>query len=162
MKPVHYKYLLLFIAFITVKTTTKAQALMTDSLAQGEPNLRLLAKNYGDSVVLIWTPALAHHWMQAKEKGYVLERLEMDANTNEVKTTLLTPTPQKPWTPETFKARLDKKDNYLLIAAQALYGKNMRASTAQDPSVSADSLGIFGNEEEEKNRLFFAAMSMAV
>lgn len=44
--------------------------------------LNIIAKNYGDSIVVRWAPTGAATWKMASKNGYRVERLALDAQTN--------------------------------------------------------------------------------
>lgn len=93
-------------------------------------NLQVIARSYGDSVVLRWAPAKATLWHFANKAGYNIVRYEV-VNKKVVTSTrkLLTPTPLKPWTLEEWKQKALRTDSLAAAAAQLLYGK----SQAENP-----------------------------
>ena len=111
------------------------------------PPLSMMAKNYGDSVVLMWHSGNAALWQQHQANGFIIERKEIKEGAKPVR---LTANPIKAWTPETFKSRLDNKDKALLLAAQALYGSFDDPSTTKAP--------IFAQAEAESERFFVASI----
>ena len=113
------------------------------------PPLSMMAKNYGDSVVLMWHSGNAALWQQHQANGFILERKEIKEGAKPVR---LTTNPIKAWMPEEFKSRLDSKDKALLLAAQALYGSFNDPSTTKAP--------IFAQAEAESERFFVASMAV--
>src|SRR5687767_10889321 len=76
-----------------------------DSLTKFKPrSVYLLARNYGDSVVLRWAPREPVYWRAANRSGYVIRRYLVEGKKPSGKQTgmILTPQPIKPWTPETW------------------------------------------------------------
>ncbi|MBO4488386.1 MAG: hypothetical protein J5741_01860 [Bacteroidales bacterium] len=89
----------------------------------------VMARSYGDSIVLRWLPQDAGVWRVASHYGWRISRLktdaEMDANPSD--TTLdivLTPNPVKALTLDEMMAKYDSTHFYVGVAAQALYGES--------------------------------------
>ena len=96
-------------------------------------NYVLVARSYGDSIVLRWAPQNAGVWLLANHYGWNIYRLKTDAelaanpaDTNvEVK---LNAKPIRPLTLDEMKAKYDTTHIYVGVAAQALYiGKDLDA-----------------------------------
>jgi uncharacterized protein len=102
-----------------------------DTLARFKPRaLYLVAKSYGDSVVLRWAPTEPTFWQGANQAGYVVRRYltEGKKTTQNQPPTTLTTQPIKPWASETWKVRVKPGDTLAAVAAQILYGKTVQAA----------------------------------
>lgn len=87
------------------------------------PNLRLLARSYGDSVVLRWGAVNYPAWQTAGRGGYVLERIEVRENMPaKPDWKRLTPEPIHPLTIDEWKAKYRPEDTLAGAAVQTLYG----------------------------------------
>ncbi len=95
----------------------------SDSLPP-EHNLQIIARNYGDSVVLRWAPAKSTLWYFANKSGYRLIRYEV-VNKKIITSTVkeLTANPIKPWTLDEWKRKAGRNDSLAAASAQLLYGK---------------------------------------
>ena len=88
-------------------------------------NLQVIARSYGDSVVLRWAPGLATLWYFANTSGYVVTRYEVDQKKIDLSTKkVLQATPIKPWSLEEWKRRAQRSDTLAAAAAQLLYSKS--------------------------------------
>lgn len=103
-----------------------------DTFPQFQPrSVYLLARNYGDSVVLRWAPREPLFWKGANRAGYVIRRYLVEGKkpARNQTGTLLTPQPVRPWTKEEWKARFKPGDTLAAVAAQVLYGKTVQAAS---------------------------------
>jgi uncharacterized protein len=97
-------------------------------------SIRVLARSYGDSVVLRWAPSEAAAWELLNTGGYQVMRAGSDAPGSWTK---LNNVPIKPLSLEAMKATLAKDDRYAAIAAQALYGKTFTGMrTGAGPAIA--------------------------
>ncbi|MEO8474423.1 MAG: hypothetical protein ABI477_19630 [Chryseolinea sp.] len=129
-----------------------------DTLKKFQPrSLYLIARNYGDSVVLRWTPREPIYWRAANRSGYIIRRYVVEGNKPSGKKTgtVLTPQPIKPWTPEIWKARIKPGDTLSLVAAQILYGKTV--STA-DPKKGVSMQEAMNATNDLQNRHAYAIL----
>jgi hypothetical protein len=95
-----------------------------DSLHQPK-NLKVIARSYGDSVVLRWGPLKATLWYFANKSGYLIIRYNVENNKIIIGTRkMLTSSPVKPWTLEEWKKGSDHNDSLAAVCAQLLYGKS--------------------------------------
>ena len=94
--------------------------------------IRLLARSFGDSVVLRWAPTTPGAWRLANRYGYQVWRQELQGDTTVSDTAqlvgaavLLTPQPLRPWSLAEWKRRFaaDSHRATAAVAAQVLYGK---------------------------------------
>ncbi|MCO5231521.1 MAG: hypothetical protein M9958_10235 [Chitinophagales bacterium] len=90
---------------------------------QVEIDIPIHAKAYGDSIVLRWAPTTPIGWVMGREKGYKIFRMELNKD-GSIDTLTLTPVPILPMTPNQLKASGNKDDQYMGLAAQAMYGQN--------------------------------------
>ncbi|MFN8357095.1 MAG: hypothetical protein U0Y10_21755 [Spirosomataceae bacterium] len=93
-----------------------------DSL-NAKPRIVLVARNYGDSVVLRWTPNRAAYWLNGLRRGYTIQRIEVTKQKPQGTITNLTPTGIKPLPLDEMKRRFGPNDKMVGIAAQVMYGK---------------------------------------
>lgn len=117
------------------------------------PRLVLLARNYGDSVVLRWSPNRAAHFLAGSQTGYWVQRIELTAQNRKGKVTLLNPTPVKPWTLDEARRRLKPTDQFPAIALQMLYGKGYTKT------FTPNATSIINLSEEQNNRFGIALMA---
>jgi uncharacterized protein len=93
-------------------------------------NLQVIARSYGDSVVLRWAPAKATLWHFANIAGYNIIRYEVDNKKVVISTRkILSSVPIKPWTLDQWKLKAQRNDSLAAVCAQLLYGK----SQAENP-----------------------------
>ena len=88
-----------------------------------QSGIKVIAKSYGDSIVLRWAPVKPWAWHKLNNIGYKIERIELGEKDN-AKKELLTLVPLKPYSLEKFKTVFKPGNNNAAIAAQCLYGKN--------------------------------------
>src|SRR5208283_2502135 len=101
-----------------------------DSLHQPK-NLQVIARSYGDSVVLRWGPLKATLWYFANKTGYLVVRYNVENNQILVGTRkILASSPVKPWTLEEWKRGSEHNDSLAAVCAQLLYGKSNVMSPA--------------------------------
>ena len=115
--------------------------------------IRLLARAYGDSIVLRWAPEDYASWTQLNAVGYDILRHSPDDYT-----TLTTVAHAlKPMTEQQFQQRYGTKDSLALVAAAALHGKGQMG--ANDTQEMPGTLGALVEHSEEQNMLFgYAAL----
>lgn len=123
----HLIHTLALLLFVAVPVVAQTEA---DTNSEPRPNLRLIARSYGDSVVLRWGTTGHTSWKVAGKAGYIIERYEYGAQGKLTKT-VLTPQPLKPLTIDEWKARYRPEDTLAGAAVQALYGKAI--PTSEDP-----------------------------
>lgn len=103
---------------------------MKDSISQPK-NLQLIAKSYGDSVILRWGPSKATLWYFANKSGYQIIRYDMEnGKILSGSRKILTPFPVKPWSLEEWKNKSAHTDSLAAVCAQLLYGKSKVISPA--------------------------------
>ncbi|QJD77264.1 fibronectin type III domain-containing protein [Spirosoma rhododendri] len=128
-------------------TTTPADT------GQAPARLVLLARNYGDSVVLRWSPNRAGHFLAGSQTGYWVERVELSKRFPDGKITLLSTSPVRPWTLDEARQRIKAGDRFPAIGLQMLYGKGYTKT------FSPDAASIINLSEEQNNRFAVALMA---
>ncbi|MBX9785504.1 MAG: hypothetical protein K2X48_19655 [Chitinophagaceae bacterium] len=95
-----------------------------------QAKIRVIAKAYGDSVVLRWAPDKSWAWYKLNIIGYKIERIDLTEKDNPRKQWLTTDA-LKPYPLEKFKARFAPSNTNAAVAAQCLYGKNFETNIRQ-------------------------------
>ena len=104
-------------------------------------SIKVIAKSYGDSVVLRWAPANAWAWHKLNYMGYKIERIDLSEKDN-AKKEILTILPLKPYSLEKFKTVFKPGNNNAAIAAQCLYGKNFETNLRQGQAAIEDRASV--------------------
>ncbi|HEY8399716.1 MAG TPA: hypothetical protein VIK89_00565 [Cytophagaceae bacterium] len=144
------KYLI--ITALCLLTLNKAKA----QLKKEEPKARVevIAKSFGDSIVLRWAPDQATAWKLGNKYGYMVERYTIlkDNKLSPVKPEKisLTAAPLKPVDLKQWKPLADK-DDYAAIAAEAIYGQQFELT-----GKSTDIIKVINAAKELENRYSFA------
>lgn len=112
------------------------------NVSQGAATIQLMAKAYGDSVVLRWAPSSAAAWQALNTTGYKVLRLQQNSSDGKwtVLTEKLVPLPL-----DGMKKNLERDNRYAAIAAQALYGKNLYAEKKGMAPAIAQQADILNN-----------------
>ena len=122
-----------------------------DTINYFQSSLHLIAKSFGDSVVLRWAPDKPGSWTWANLKGYYIERITMNADsTMDWKSkTRLNPAPIKAWPLDDWEKVVnpDHPNKYAAVAAQMLYGKGY------------SSYSLIDQANEYENRFSFALLA---
>jgi len=114
-----------------------------------QKDLVMIARSYGDSIILRWAPTSYHVWQLGNKHGYILERWHAGLNRYE-----RIAGPILPYTLAEWKAKTDTTDVTVSIAAEVLHGE-----PAVDPTAS-DGMGRkLMAHQEQNNRLAFALMA---
>ena len=150
---------LAFIPLLLLSSGLLAQT--TDTLENTQDDLAIMAKYYGDSVVLRWMPVDAYFWKAANEVGYTVVRFTLPTDTityadRELKQ--LTDTPLKPLPLEAWEALGDKNDA-AAVAAMALYGESFTDTPPVDPVQQGLIAALKAQEQDRNNRHFFTALA---
>jgi fibronectin type 3 domain-containing protein len=112
---------------------SKAQQLHT--------GIRVIARSYGDSVVLRWAPMKSWAWHKLNTLGYRIERIDLSEKDNP-KREWLTPAAIKPYTLDKLKATFSSDNANAAVAAQCLYGKNFETNLRQGQAGIADKSNV--------------------
>ena len=115
--------------------------------------IRLLARAYGDSIVLRWAPEDYASWTQLNSMGYdIIRHAPGDYSHFDTLAHRL-----KPWTEQQFQQRYGTSDSLALIAAAALHGKGQMG--VYDTQEMPGTMGAAIEHSEEQNMLFgYAAL----
>ena len=140
-----FKYQLI-VGLLFICNLSNAQESPTDSL---QSDLSIIARSYGDSIVLRWAPSSYPVWTLANKNGYVLERWAPGDQEFKKVAGPIFPYSLKEW-----KAKADTTDMYVTTAAQALHGKQM-----VDPTESNAMGRKLMAYEEQRGRLAFALLA---
>ena len=123
----------------------------SDSSALFTSKIGLMAKSYGDSVVLRWAPDKPGAWSIGNKIGYRIERVtfKADSTFDPAEFKLLEEQPIKAWPLDDWQKIIDPNDPnpYAAIAAQSLYGKSFNTE------------GIFEQADDYKNRYSFSLLA---
>jgi fibronectin type 3 domain-containing protein len=106
-----------------------------------QSGIRIIAKSYGDSIVLRWAPMMPWAWHKLNTIGYKVERIDISEKDNASKE-LLTPTALKPYSLDKFKASFNSNNANAAVAAQCLYGKNFESNLRQGQAGIADRANV--------------------
>ncbi|HET6512605.1 MAG TPA: hypothetical protein VFH43_10470, partial [Candidatus Kapabacteria bacterium] len=118
-------------------------------------SIELIARSYGDSVVLRWGPSRPGAWIIANKLGYIVERAAIsDADQGKPVFTRVAPNVLMPWPLDEWKRRIQRENKYGAIAAQMLYGGKA------NPDAGGKSVNSLLNAAKElQNRHGFALFS---
>jgi hypothetical protein len=105
--------------------------------------IRVIAKAYGDSIVVRWAPTAAWAWSGCNVVGYTIERIEV--STPGIPRQKLTAQPLRPLTLDQLKAAFGRDDKYAAIAAQCLYGTNFTTGIRKGYAGQGDQASVFGD-----------------
>jgi fibronectin type 3 domain-containing protein len=119
--------------------------------------MHLIARNYGDSIVVRWAPGNSVAWLLTKKSGFVLKRMVFTKSAKNVFT--LTDSSSiiiRPWSLQQFADQFTlSRDTLTAMAAQLLYGKTMEFENGK----AGNSLNaIFDKYSEQQNRFGYAMM----
>jgi uncharacterized protein len=117
-----------------------------------KPNLVLITRNYGDSVVLRWAPTDPIFWKIANQVGYTVKKFTMVKQVPKKWEILNRGKPIKPDSLEQWQVRYGTDNKFAAMAAELLWGQ---ASVKIDPKVFDLSKAMERSYELE-NKLGFA------
>lgn len=116
-----------------------------------QTTLVLIARNYGDSIVLRWGATKPSNWLLANQVGYTLQRAELSyANPSGFKTIGTF----KPYTLKEWISRCDTANPIVATAAQCLLSK-----AQYDPRNAATFSMLKKASEEQQHRFAFAMLA---
>lgn len=119
------------------------------------PSCAIIGKYNGKQIVLRWGVNNSAAFQLSKQYGYKLERALIGKDTQYVKAVYRTIGIFKPADSNTFKNRVDKKNNFQVIAAYAALG------TFKNPLPQNPNLKELHNRQNEQENLFGFAMFAA-
>ncbi len=125
------------------------------------PRVAVIAKSFGDSVVIRWAPDSPELWQLGNKYGYFIERKTVVRNGEMVKDisapVRLTESPVLPMELDLIKPLADI-DNYAGVVAQAIYGETFQLITQEEN----DMVSFFNRAADLQNRFSFALFSADV
>lgn len=118
--------------------------------------IALLARSYGDSIVLRWAPDNAAAWSATNRYGYILERAFV-AEDSIYTVEVLTPEEGlKPWSLEEMMDFFDPSDTLAAIAAEVLHGEALTAVFMHDSDGDNFVDNLVRQSEMQDTRFAFA------
>jgi hypothetical protein len=101
-------------------------------------HIAVIARAFGDSVVVRWAPSKPGGWLYGNKNGYAVERYVIAGNlpSGPVPFERLNAQPAKPLTLEDWKKTSKPEDHLAAIAAQVLYGKQAVTKAAYGGGLS--------------------------
>lgn len=121
----HFLINVQFFLFVSLTMPLFAQKTTPQSAGKIPVTIKLLSRNYGDSIVLRWAFSEPEAWRWVNTQGWILERFELDGATNKAMSSTMMPltvAPIKAWTKEVWQNRLAPRDSFAYIAAECLLG----------------------------------------
>jgi hypothetical protein len=112
--------------------------------------IHVISKYSGDSVVIRWAPTVASDWLELNKSGYRVLRYQLDKGGLPIAGSLQEHK-VNPWDAERLRGQLDTGSDYLLAAAQCLYGAWESTQTG--------ALNMHGRYQELQNRFGIALLS---
>lgn len=122
-----------------------------------EPSIRVMAHAYYDSIAIRWAPDNPVAWQLLNKYGYFMERytLMQDGKVQDDPEFIsFFSQPLKPRPVEDWEGVIDQ-DDYIAIAAQAIYGETFELSTGHSPGV----MQVINKSREVEQRFSFALFS---
>jgi fibronectin type 3 domain-containing protein len=148
------KRFLLYIFFISITV---------NAFSQDIPAIRVIGRAAGDSIVIRWSPTTAAAWKFSNKYGYRIERYTIvrdSAVLAEKPLKNILPQPFLPAAQTAWEKFIDK-DDFVAIAAQAIYGETFEISN----TTSANGMDVINMAQEQESRyaytLFAADVSVA-
>ncbi len=147
-----FRYVFLFIILSVLFSDIQAQ--VGESLEK--QNIRVIARSFGDSIILRWAPSSSEAWVSGNSNGYMIERYTVlkdgEVTSFEERSTAknLVVEPLKPFPQSEWESLVDQ-DDYAGIAAQAIYGGSFQVDGG-----GSDLVAIANMEKEQQNRFGFS------
>jgi fibronectin type 3 domain-containing protein len=143
---------------ITTGLTVLAQETREEDNRLPQVRIEILARSYGDSIVLRWAPTTAAAWYLGNHNGYVVERSYVGADSVTVREQL-TPLPLKPWDLQRMMDYFGPSDTLAAIAAEVIHGEGFAPA---DVSGEGDHfIDALVNEYERQQNGFAFALQAA-
>lgn len=142
----------LFTVFFMVTGSLYAQ--QEEEAEEKDPAVRAIARAYPDSIVVRWGVDNPVAWQLSNKYGFYMERFTLMKNGKLLEypeMIKLNNQPLKPRPLEEWEA-LTEKDDYALIAAQAIYGETFELSE----NYSTDIMQVINKSRELEQRFSFA------
>ncbi|MCO6482794.1 MAG: hypothetical protein J5I62_08370 [Flavobacteriales bacterium] len=120
--------------------------------------MHVIARHYGDSIVVRWAPGSSAAWLLANPEGYMFRRqVFRRGERNEFTLVDSSSTMLKPWPMELWARGIEATgDSLALIAAQMLHGKTMAFNSGRKGNSMAE---ILDKYTEQENRFAYALMA---
>lgn len=135
-----------------------AQETQTDSTENSVFYTRLLARSYGDSIVLRWAPEKSSIWMLSNYYGWNIACYKNENEDDTLSSPYLNAKPIRPYTLEEFQQHFDSTNLMAGVAAQALYGQNPNGVVEPRNGQGFENY-IFRKNQEQEQRQFFAYLA---
>ncbi len=135
---------LLLTGLLPAGATRAQQRSMVPSPPVYKAEIRVIARSYGDSIVLRWAPTTAWAWQSLNYTGYLIERIDL-SQAGHPQRKVVTGAPLKPFTLEQFRAGFNKNNLNAAMAAQCLYGKNFNTNLRQGAGAIKDQADVLTN-----------------
>jgi uncharacterized protein len=117
-----------------------------------EPSIKVIARSFGDSIVLRWAPNTPTSWLALNTHGYRIERYTMVRDSvvlrekpMKILINGLKPSELASWAPWA-------KDEMVAITAQAIYGKSFTLTNNKSTSIG----DVINLSREQESRFSFA------
>lgn len=123
--------------------------------------IQVLARSYGDSIVLRWAPSTPLAWQLLNKYGYRIERFTIVRDSVVLaskEATILAGGPVLPARQEAWERRIDT-DDFVAIAAQAIFGDDFQLSQSEDVSFGEVATKARELESRYSYTLFVADLS---
>ncbi len=148
------KGLILCFALLMLNQLAQSQVKQPKS-KKASPKVELIARSFGDSIVLRWAPNSPSLWQFGNKYGYIVERLTVGYDdeffTDKPQIQLLTDNPIRPL-PLNQIEPLAMKDNNAAIVAQAIYGETFQVTNNVNNNVAS----FFNQARDFQNRFSFS------
>lgn len=149
--------LLLLFSFCSEAQKKNTQQRIGGKDTSSHASMHIIAKNYGDSIVVRWAPGSAVVWLLSQKNGFVVKRMVLSKNRKNVYSMVDSSSIIiHPWTlDEWANAYKTTNDSMMAMAAQLLYGKTLAFNNdKQGNSITT----IVDKYNEQQNRFGFALM----
>ncbi len=150
------KLLFLFLFFIIIKNGYTQVQKDTAAIVDVKPSVQVIARSYGDSVVLRWAPTLSAAWTWGNKYGYMVERFTLVKNGQFqesakregkiISNGAVKPLPLLSW------EGIVKREPNAAIYAQALYGEEFLPKQGE----KMDIISMANRAEQIETRYSFA------
>lgn len=132
-------------------------AILHFSVAQKNSSIKVIGKATKRSIQIRWAPDSPSAWQLANKYGYSVERIKLSENGKVlqdpprqiISEVIMKPAPQSQW-----EALMDD-DDYVAVAAQAIYGETFEVSE----DFGSDIAQVVNKAKELENRYSFAIFS---
>ena len=115
----------------------------------------IMARSYGDSIVLRWAPEKSSIWILSNYYGWNIACPKEDSKDTSI---YLNAKPIRPYSLEEFQQRFDSTNLMAGVAAQALYGQNPNGVVEPRGGQGFENY-VFRKNQEQEQRQFFAYLA---